>query len=195
MDGGSREVELTGLLPILALSPGWARRSHGWHCQDATSFVPPSVRLGIFVSGVGLLAQCTGVVVAFGGVASTIPWGAHPWGLSTPASSRRGLTRLVCDILAALTLVLPSACPSELAATTITAPQIPKTRPRRTPAHHPGQPPPLRERGWGRSRPPRVGASGGGSQASSSGCWSDDGEFRLRSLRLMGRCMMVSVWS
>ena len=78
------------------------------------SFVPPSARLGIIASGVALLA-CSLALSSRLGAGE----GAHGQG---SASSRRGLTRCVVAVLAALMLVLPfRVSPSELASTTLSA--------------------------------------------------------------------------
>ena len=126
------------------------------------SFVPPSARLGILASGVGLLACALALSSRL-----EVGEGEHT---HAPASSRRGLTRASVAILAALILILPFRV-SRLAR----VPQIPKTRPRRTPAHHPRTAPPLppRARMGARSRPPRVGARAGvGPRPRRVGCWS-----------------------
>jgi len=78
------------------------------------SFVPPSARLGITLSGVALLA-CSLALSSRLGAGE----GGHVHG---SASSRRGLTRCVVAVLAALMLVLPfHVSPSELASTTLSA--------------------------------------------------------------------------
>lgn len=78
------------------------------------SFVPPSARLGIALSGVALLA-CSLALSSRLGAGE----GAHGQG---SASSRRGLTRCVVAVLAALVLILPfRVSPSELASTTLSA--------------------------------------------------------------------------
>ena len=78
------------------------------------SFVPPSARLGIIASGVALLA-CSLALSSRLGAGE----GAHGQG---SASSRRGLTRCVVAVLAALVLILPfRVSPSELASTTLSA--------------------------------------------------------------------------
>ena len=78
------------------------------------SFVPPSARLGIALSGVALLA-CSLALSSRLGAGE----GGHDHG---SASSRRGLTRCVVAVLAALMLVLPfHVSPSELASTTLSA--------------------------------------------------------------------------
>lgn len=78
------------------------------------SFVPPSARLGIALSGVALLA-CSLALSSRLGAGE----GGHGDG---SASSRRGLTRCVVAVLAALMLVLPfRVSPSELASTTLSA--------------------------------------------------------------------------
>ncbi len=83
------------------------------------SFVPPSARLGILASGVGLLACALALSSRL-----EVGEGEHTHGEHThaPASSRRGLTRASVAILTALILILPfRVSPSELAATTISA--------------------------------------------------------------------------
>jgi TIGR03943 family protein len=78
------------------------------------SFVPPSARLGIALSGVALLA-CSLALSSRLGAGE----GGHGHGST---SSRRGLTRCVVAVLAALMLVLPfHVSPSELASTTLSA--------------------------------------------------------------------------
>ena len=78
------------------------------------SFVPPSARLGIALSGVALLA-CSLALSSRLGAGE----GGHDHG---SASSRRGLTRCVVAVLAALMLVLPfHVSPSELASTPLSA--------------------------------------------------------------------------
>lgn len=78
------------------------------------SFVPPSARLGIIASGVALLACSLALSSRLGAGG-----GGHGDG---SASSRRGLTRCVVAVLAALVLILPfRVSPSELASTTLSA--------------------------------------------------------------------------
>lgn len=78
------------------------------------SFVPPSARLGIALSGVALLACSLALSSRLGAGG-----GGHGDG---SASSRRGLTRCVVAVLAALVLILPfRVSPSELASTTLSA--------------------------------------------------------------------------
>jgi TIGR03943 family protein len=78
------------------------------------SFVPPSARPGIALSGVALLA-CSLALSSRLGAGE----GGHGHGST---SSRRGLTRCVVAVLAALMLVLPfHVSPSELASTTLSA--------------------------------------------------------------------------
>ena len=78
------------------------------------SFVPPSARLGIALSGVALLACSLALSSRLGAGG-----GGHGDG---SASSCRGLTRCVVAVLAALMLVLPfRVSPSELASTTLSA--------------------------------------------------------------------------
>ena len=88
------------------------------------SFVPPSARLGILVSGVGLLACALALSSRLEVGEGEHTHGEHTHGEHThaPASSRRGLTRACVAILAALILILHfRVSPSELAATTISA--------------------------------------------------------------------------
>lgn len=135
------------------------------------SFVPPSARLGILVSGVGLLACALALSSRL-----EVGEGEHTHGEHThaPASSRRGLTRACVAILAALILVLPfRVSPSELAATTISA-RAADTEDEA--AADPGAPsedspsaPPASADGGAQSATPSESQSGGGSQASSSG--------------------------
>lgn len=135
------------------------------------SFVPPSARLGILMSGVGLLACALALSSRL-----EVGEGEHTHGEHThaPASSRRELTRASVAILAALILILPfRVSPSELAATTISA--------RAADAEDeaeadPGAPsedspsaPPASADGGVQSATPGGSQSGGGSQASSSG--------------------------
>ena len=135
------------------------------------SFVPPSARLGILASGVGLLACALALSSRL-----EVGEGEHTHGEHThaPASSRRGLTRASVAILAALILILPfRVSPSELAATTIS------TRAADTEDEaeaNPGAPsedspsaPPASADGGVQSATPGGSQSGGGSQASSSG--------------------------
>lgn len=135
------------------------------------SFVPPSARLGILVSGVGLLACALALSSRL-----EVGEGEHTHGEHThaPASSRRGLTRACVAILAALILILPfRVSPSELAATTISA----RTADTEDEAEaDPGAPsedspsaPPASADGGAQSATPGGSQSGGGSQASSSG--------------------------
>ena len=78
------------------------------------SFVPPSARLGIALSGVALLACSLAL-------SSRLGAGEDEHGHGS-TSSRRGLTRCVVAVLAALMLVLPfRVSPSELASTTLSA--------------------------------------------------------------------------
>lgn len=135
------------------------------------SFVPPSARLGILASGVGLLACALALSSRL-----EVGEGEHTHGEHThaPASSRRGLTRACVAILAALILVLPfRVSPSELAATTISA-RAADTEDEA--AADPGAPsedspsaPPASADGGAQSATPGGSQSGGGSQASSSG--------------------------
>ena len=140
------------------------------------SFVPPSARLGILVSGVGLLACALALSSRLEVGEGEHTHGEHTHGEHThaPASSRRGLTRACVAILAALILVLPfRVSPSELAATTISA-RAADTEDEA--AADPGAPsedspsaPPASADGGAQSATPGGSQSGGGSQASSSG--------------------------
>ncbi len=135
------------------------------------SFVPPSARLGILVSGVGLLACALALSSRL-----EVGEGEHTHGEHThaPASSRRGLTRACVAILAALILILPfRVSPSELAATTISARAADTEDEAEA---DPGAPsedsptaPPASADGGAQSATPGGSQSGGGSQASSSG--------------------------
>lgn len=135
------------------------------------SFVPPSARLGILASGVGLLACALALSSRL-----EVGEGEHAHGEHThaPASSRRGLTRASVAILAALILILPfRVSPSELAATTISARAADTEDEAET---DPGAPsedspsaPPASADGGVQSATPGGSQSGGGSQASSSG--------------------------
>lgn len=140
------------------------------------SFVPPSARLGILVSGVGLLACALALSSRLEVGEGEHTHGEHTHGEHThaPASSRRGLTRACVAILAALILILPfRVSPSELAATTISA----RTADTEDEAEaDPGAPsedspsaPPASADGGAQSATPGGSQSGGGSQASSSG--------------------------
>ena len=140
------------------------------------SFVPPSARLGILVSGVGLLACALALSSRLEVGEGEHTHGEHTHGEHThaPASSRRGLTRACVAILAALILVLPfRVSPSELAATTISA-RAADTEDEA--AADPGAPsedspsaPPASADGGAQSATPGGSQSGGGSQASSRG--------------------------
>ena len=135
------------------------------------SFVPPSARLGILVSGVGLLACALALSSRL-----EVGEGEHTHGEHThaPASSRRGLTRACVAILAALILVLPfRVSPSELAATTISA-RAADTEDEAeadpgAPSEDSPSAPPASADGGVQSATPGGSQSGGGSQASSSG--------------------------
>ncbi len=135
------------------------------------SFVPPSARLGILVSGVGLLACALALSSRL-----EVGEGEHTHGEHThaPASSRRGLTRACVAILAALILVLPfRVSPSELAATTISA-RAADTEDEAeadpgAPSEDSPSAPPASADGGAQSATPDGSQSGGGSQASSSG--------------------------
>lgn len=140
------------------------------------SFVPPSARLGILVSGVGLLACALALSSRLEVGEGEHPHGEHTHGEHThaPASSRRGLTRACVAILAALILILPfRVSPSELAATTISARAADTEDEAEA---DPGAPsedsptaPPASADGGAQSATPDGSQSGGGSQASSSG--------------------------
>ena len=135
------------------------------------SFVPPSARLGILASGVGLLACALALSSRL-----EVGEGEHTHGEHThaPASSRRGLTRASVAILAALILILPfRVSPSELAATTISARAADTEDEAEA---DPGAPsedipsaPPASADGGTQSATPGGSQSGGGYQASSSG--------------------------
>lgn len=135
------------------------------------SFVPPSARLGILVSGVGLLACALALSSRL-----EVGEGEHTHGEHThaPASSRRGLTRACVAILAALILILPfRVSPSELAATTISA-RAADTEDEAeadpvAPSEDSPSAPPASADGGAQSATPGGSQSGGRSQASSSG--------------------------
>ena len=135
------------------------------------SFVPPSARLGILMSGVGLLACALALSSRL-----EVGEGEHTHGEHThaPASSRRGLTRASVAILAALILILPfRVSPSELAATTISA-RAADTEDEAeadpgAPSEDSPSAPPASADGGVQSATPGGSQSGGGSQASSSG--------------------------
>ena len=135
------------------------------------SFVPPSARLGILVSGVGLLACALALSSRL-----EVGEGEHTHGEHThaPASSRRGLTRACVAILTALILILPfRVSPSELAATTISA-RAADTEDEAeadpgAPSEDSPSAPPASADGGAQSATPGGSQSGGGSQASSSG--------------------------
>ena len=135
------------------------------------SFVPPSARLGILASGVGLLACALALSSRL-----EVGEGEHAHGEHThaPASSRRGLTRASVAILAALILILPfRVSPSELAATTISA-RAADTEDEAeadpgAPSEDSPSAPPASADGGVQSATPGGSQSGGGSQASSSG--------------------------
>lgn len=140
------------------------------------SFVPPSARLGILVSGVGLLACALALSSRLEVGEGEHTHGEHTHGKHThaPASSRRGLTRACVAILAALILVLPfRVSPSELAATTISA-RAADTEDEAeadpgAPSEDSPSAPPASADGGAQSATPGGSQSGGGSQASSSG--------------------------
>ena len=135
------------------------------------SFVPPSARLGILMSGVGLLACALALSSRL-----EVGEGEHTHGEHThaPASSRRGLTRASVAILTALILILPfRVSPSELAATTISA-RAADTEDEAeadpgAPSENSPSAPPASADGGAQSATPGGSQSGGGSQASSSG--------------------------
>ena len=135
------------------------------------SFVPPSARLGILASGVGLLACALALSSRL-----EVGEGEHTHGEHThaPASSRRRLTRASVAILAALILILPfRVSPSELAATTISA-RAADTEDEAeadpgAPSENSPSTPPASADGGAQSATPGGSQSGGGSQASSSG--------------------------
>ena len=140
------------------------------------SFVPPSARLGILVSGVGLLACALALSSRLEVGEGEHTHGEHTHGEHThaPASSRRGLTRACVAILAALILVLPfRVSPSELAATTISA-RAADTEDEAeadpdAPSEDSPSAPPASADGGAQSATPGGSQSGGGSQTSSSG--------------------------
>lgn len=140
------------------------------------SFVPPSARLGILVSGVGLLACALALSsrLEVGEGEHTHEEHTHGEHTHAPASSRRGLTRACVAILAALILVLPfRVSPSELAATTISA-RAADTEDEAeadpgAPSEDSPSTPPASADGGAQSATPGGSQSGGGSQASSSG--------------------------
>ena len=145
------------------------------------SFVPPSARLGILVSGVGLLACALALSSRLEVGEGEHTHGEHTHGEHThgehthaPASSRRGLTRACVAILAALILILPfRVSPSELAATTISA-RAADTEDEAeadpgAPSEDSPSAPPASADGGAQSATPGESQSGGGSQASSSG--------------------------
>lgn len=135
------------------------------------SFVPPSARLGILASGVGLLACALALSSRLEVGEGEYTHGEHT---HAPASSRRGLTRASVAILAALILVLPfRVSPSELAATTISA-RAADTEDEAeadpgAPSEDSPSAPPASADGGAQSATPGGSQSGGGSQASSSG--------------------------
>ena len=135
------------------------------------SFVPPSARLGILMSGVGLLACALALSSRL-----EVGEGEHTHGEHThaPASSRRGLTRACVAILAALILILPfRVSPSELAATTISAraadAEDEAEADHGAPSENSPSAPPTSADGGAQSATPGGSQSGGGAQASSSG--------------------------
>ena len=125
------------------------------------SFVPPSARLGIIASGVGLLA---------GALAMSSRLGT---GEDSP-TSRKGLTRGLVALLAALIFILPfRVSPSELAATTVSARAANAedeavADPADTPEQSPS-PSPTDGDGGAQGQAPDGSQSGGAAQASASG--------------------------
>ena len=125
------------------------------------SFVPPSARLGIIASGVGLLA----CALAMSSRLRT--------GEDSP-TSRKGLTRGLVALLAALILILPfRVSPSELAATTMSARAANAedeavADPADTPEQSPS-PSPTDGDGGAQGQAPDGSQSGGAAQASASG--------------------------
>ena len=125
------------------------------------SFVPPSARLGIIASGVGLLA----CALAMSSRLAT--------GEDSP-TSRKGLTRGLVALLAALILILPfRVSPSELAATTVSARAANAedeavADPADTPEQSPS-PSPTDGDGGAQGQAPDGSQSGGEAQASASG--------------------------
>lgn len=135
------------------------------------SFVPPSARLGILMSGVGLLACALALSSRL-----EVGEGEHTHGEHThaPASSRRGLTRACVAILAALILILPfRVSPSELAATTISARAADAEDEAEAdpgaPSENSPSAPPASADGGAQSATPGGSQSGGAEYASSSG--------------------------
>ena len=125
------------------------------------SFVPPSARLGIIASGVGLLACALAMSSRLG------------TGADSP-TSRKGLTRGLVALLAALILILPfRVSPSELAATTVSARAANAedeavADPADTPEQSPS-PSPTDGDGGAQGQAPDGSQSGGAAQASASG--------------------------
>ena len=125
------------------------------------SFVPPSARLGIIASGVGLLACALAMSSRLG------------TGADSP-TSRKGLTRGLVALLAALILILPfRVSPSELAATTMSARAANAedeavADPADTPEQSPS-PSPTDGDGGAQGQAPDGSQSGGAAQASASG--------------------------
>ena len=140
------------------------------------SFVPPSARLGILASGVGLLTCALALSSRLEVGEGEHTHGEHTHGEHThaPASSCRGLTRACVAILTALILILPfRVSPSELAATTISARAADAEDEAETdpgaPSENSPSAPPASADGGAQSATPGGSQSGGGSQASSSG--------------------------
>ena len=140
------------------------------------SFVPPSARLGILASGVGLLTCALALSSRLEVGEGEHTHGEHTHGEHThaPASSCRGLTRACVAILTALILILPfRVSPSELAATTISA-RAADTEDEAeadpgAPSEDSPSASPASADGGAQSATPGGSQSGGGSQASSSG--------------------------
>ena len=140
------------------------------------SFVPPSARLGILASGVGVLTCALALSSRLEVGEGEHTHGEHTHGEHThaPASSCRGLTRACVAILTALILILPfRVSPSELAATTISA-RAADTEDEAeadpgAPSENSPSAPPASADGGAQSATPGGSQSGGGSQASSSG--------------------------
>ena len=165
---------LDRIAPTLeALSLAGVGAALAWMARSGRygSFVPPSARLGILASGVGLLACALALSSRL-----EVGEGEHTHGEHThaPASSRRGLTRACVAILAALILILPfRVSPSELAATTISARAADTENEAEAdtgaPSENSPSAPPASADGGAQSATPGGSQSGGGSQASSSG--------------------------
>ncbi len=148
---------------VETLSLGGLGASLAWVALSGRygSFVPPSARLGIIASGVGLLACALAMSSRLG------------TGKDSP-SSRKGLTRGLVALLAALILILPfRVSPSELAATTMSARAANAedeavADPADTPEQSPS-PSPTDGDGGTQGQAPDGSQSGGAAQASASG--------------------------